>query len=111
MDRRQECHSTVLQRREQTAAFLHPNPTTESIPVVAYVNRDGPTITGPTRTETGAPAFTIDGNEWAPGHVEWSNDLERWHSLQNISFEETPITVIDENPSSGQRFYRIRIEE
>jgi hypothetical protein len=60
---------------------------------------------------TGTTSFTVLGNEWAPGHVEWSNDLKPWHSLQNISFEESPVSVIDTSPATGKRFYRIGVEE
>jgi hypothetical protein len=85
--------------------------TTDSIPVVLYVERGTPSITGLERSEPGEVSFIVTGNEWAPGHVEWSNDLQHWHSLQNISFDGEPVPVTDSDLATGRRFYRIRIEE
>jgi len=84
---------------------------TDSIPVIFFVERDLPVMTEVEAVDPGYVHFRVQGLEWAPAQVEWSEDLQHWQTLQSIDLASGHAIEVSVPKLRPWRYYRIRVEE
>jgi hypothetical protein len=85
---------------------------TDSTPVMLLVERNLPVIADVQRNHQGAFTFQVQGSEWVPALIEWSDNLKDWQPLQEVVLDSAGESSLVSDPAFRlKRFYRVVVDE